>query len=582
MQSNIQESPKRQDSWQKIQSLLLYLYGERAAALTPRLRMLIGRYGVGCAPALRPGALWSEKDVVLITYADMVRAEKVTSLSALRTFLLKRLKGVFPTVHLLPFYPWSSDDGFSVIDYRKVAADYGTWEDIQRLRQEHRLMYDLVLNHCSAKSEWFRDFVTGIAPARDYFVTADPGTDLSQVVRPRPWPLLTRTPTSRGDKWVWTTFSEDQVDLDWSNPDVLFEFLDILMLYVSKGMQMIRLDAVAFLWKELGTTCVHLPQTHAMVQLIRAFLEMIAPQVLIITETNVPHRENISYFGAGDEAHMVYNFSLPPLLLHGLLRGSCRWLRDWAKALQDPPAGCTWFNFSASHDGIGVRPIQDLVEPSELDWLVEWVYEKGGRVNTRTNSDGTQSPYELNITYFSALSNPADDSHDIQRFLCSQAVILSLQGIPGVYFNSLIGAPNDQDGVQRTQHNRAINRQKWRASGLETDLEDPTSRTSQVFTRMVRMIKRRTAIPAFHPDSPQEILDLGDTVFALRRGALGKQAVYCIFNFSSRKVTLKAFRSKVALPPEVALEDALGMKSLLPDQSELSLQPYQYLWLVAS
>jgi len=121
-------------------------------------------------------------------------------------------------------------------------------------------------------------------------------------------------------------------------------------------MRIARLDAVAFLWKELGTNCLHLPETHELVKLFRDVCEIVAPRAIILTETNVPHAENVSYFGQGDEAHMVYQFSLPPLLLHAFITGNGQYLTHWASGLEPPPAGCTFFNFTASHDGVGVRP----------------------------------------------------------------------------------------------------------------------------------------------------------------------------------------------------------------------------------
>ena len=564
----------------EIQSQLEYLYGSNASALLERLIMLVGRYGVGMPIPPPRQDLWSEKDAVLITYADMVREPGKAPLRTLRDFLGKRLKGVFSTVHLLPFFPWSSDDGFSVIDYRKVDPGCGTWQDVEALGRDVNLMFDLVLNHCSAKSEWFRDFITGIAPARHYFIEADPQADLSAVVRPRPWPLLTDTPTRDGSKWVWTTFSEDQVDLNWQNPDVLFEFLDILFLYVSKGMRIVRLDAIAFLWKELGTSCIHLPQTHEVVRLIRNLLEMVAPHVLVLTETNVPHEENISYFGNGYEAHMVYNFSLPPLLLHGLLKENCSTLREWATGLPELPEDCTFFNFTASHDGIGIRPLHGRVSDDELTWLVEQMKSRGGKINYRSNPDGSTSPYELNITYLDALSEPNDTTLGTQRFLCSQAVTLAFKGIPAVYINSLAGGRNHLAGVAQTGQNRTINRQKWTLAELEDRIDLPASIANTVFSRITRMIKKRASHPAFHPDSPQRIIPMGDRIFCLLRGSTdGPNWVLCLFNFSGKRNAVRNVTSKAGISGNFRLQDLIGRKSLDSPSSAIVLQPYQAVWL---
>ena len=390
--------------------------------------------------------------MVLITYADMLQSEcdNLSSLSVLREFCTARLKGAVFAIHILPFYPWTSDDGFSVVDYREVCEEYGNWEDVSKLGEEFDLMFDLVLNHCSSKSPWFKEYVSGVEPGSSYIRKPIP--------RPTyPWwpsplhPLLTPYQTRKGERHIWTTFSADQVDLDWTSPDLLFEFLDIILYYVSIGCKILRLDAVAFLWKKIGTNCLHLPETHQIIKLIRNFLEVVAPDVIILTETNVPHQENISYFGKGDEAHAVYQFSLPPLLLHGLLRGTSMHLSKWATNLAPPPKGCHFLNFTASHDGVGVRPLEGILPQEEILELAEEIRQKGGFVSMRRLEDGSESPYELNSTYFSALSDGQDEEQGMARFQCSKAVALAMKGIPAIYFHSLCGTPNDLDGYKKTK-----------------------------------------------------------------------------------------------------------------------------------
>ncbi|NIP93643.1 MAG: alpha-amylase, partial [Akkermansiaceae bacterium] len=301
----------RRSTFNRMKLRLGRLYGrDRAEELADRIYMLIGRYGVvprnGGTPMNenRRYLRWSEKDAVLIAYGDMVRRPGESPLKTLKGFCDRRLRGAVNTVHVLPFFPSSSDAGFSIIDYRQVDKALGGWDDLERMARDYGLMVDLVLNHCSRRSSWFRDYVNGIAPHDGYFQEGDPEADHSEVVRPRLTPLLTEVETARGIRHVWNTFSEDQVDLNWRSPDVLFEFLDLLIGYVARGARIVRLDAVAFLWKEPGTRCVHLPQTHEVVKLMRDVLLSVAPNVILLTETNVPHEENISYFGTGDEAHM--------------------------------------------------------------------------------------------------------------------------------------------------------------------------------------------------------------------------------------------------------------------------------------
>lgn len=554
------------------------LYGKQCADQSiERLAAMVGRYGIGYnTPSSTPR--WNEKRVLLITYADMLQRQNEPPLQTLKAFSDYYLGHVIDSIHILPFCPWSSDDGFSIIDYRKVSPAAGKWEDIQALGTNFNLMFDLVLNHCSRWSDWFRNYVAGIAPYRDYFIEIDPDTDLSSVTRPRSTPLLTAIHKDMGESHVWTTFSSDQADLNFANPDVLFEFLDILMFYISKGARIIRLDAIAYLWKQPGTSCIHLEQTHEVVKLMRNLLDMIAPDVVLLTETNVPHEENISYFGNGDEAHMVYQFSLPPLLLYALTTGNSSYLTEWAKTVSTCPEHCTYLNFTASHDGIGVRPLAGLIPDSEFDTLVEHVKAQKGLVSTKRNSDGTDSPYELNITYFDAMGG---DEHQIDRFLCSQTVMLGLKGVPAIYFHSLTATPNDLDGVDSSNRARSINRKKWDINELEYEL-DTDSITAKVFREYCRRIKIRTRQKAFHPDAAQRVVDLENGLFGIVRTSKSKkQTILCISNMTSEKKTALINDQFPKLDTPQPITDLLSGARSSGTDKQIELDPYQTVWLTA-
>jgi sucrose phosphorylase len=511
-------------------------------------------------------------------------SEEQSPLGALKEFCTARLKGAVSVIHILPFYPWTSDDGFSVVDYREVSPDYGTWEDVSKLGEEFELMFDLVLNHCSSKSPWFKEYVSGVEPGLNYIMEGNPKTDLSMVVRPRSTPLLTPYQTRKGERHVWTTFSADQVDLDWTSPDLLFEFLDIILYYVSIGCKVLRLDAVAFLWKKIGTDCLHLPETHEIIKLIRNFLEVVAPDVVILTETNVPHEENISYFGKGDEAHAVYQFSLPPLLLHGLLMGTSKHLTEWATNLAPPPKGCHFLNFTASHDGVGVRPLEGILPHDEILGLADEVRKKGGFVSMRRLEDGSESPYELNSTYFSALSDPKNEEMGMVRFQCSQALALAMKGIPAVYFHSLCGTPNDLEGYKETKRNRTVNRKKWVQDELNHLLDDHETLPAQVFAWYSRTLRMRAGCPAFHPEAPQEILDFGSDIFALRRDSTdGGLSVICLFNFTSEDSMVAGMSLLNSLFPQGKARDLIsGGEIDWAQKDALALRPYQAVWLSTS
>jgi glycosidase len=483
---------------------------------------------------------WSEKDIVLITYSDQIRHPSLTSLQALNRFLVDNgLSSLINTIHLLPFYPFSSDDGFSVVDYRAVDPAVGTWSDVEALHENFTLMFDLVLNHISQQSDWFQKFCRGDPQYLDFFIEVTPEMDTSSVIRPRSFPLMHEFETSAGPKKIWTTFGRDQVDLNYKNPRVLCAMLEVLLHYVEHGARIIRLDAVAFLWKIPGTTCLNLQQTHQVIKLFRDVLSIVAPHVILLTETNLPHEENISYFGDGDEAHMVYQFSLPPLLADALLQEDARPLRRWLLNLDALLPGTTFFNFTASHDGIGIRPLEGLVPWERVVALVTATEESGGRISVRRTPDGNDIPYELNVTYRDLLG--ADQSLVVDRFILSQAVMLSLAGIPGIYFHSLVGSGNDISSMEESGIPRRINRQKYDWDELSHVLTDKGSLQFEIFNRYRSLICIRTQQSAFHPNGDQMVLDIDNQqVLGFSRTNPDKtESIIVLYNFSCKKQTIR-------------------------------------------
>ncbi len=575
----------------RIRDHLAFLYGKtEAEALWPRLEARLEAFRRR-NPHLReevppPEERLTERDAFLITYGDQFQEPGRPLLQTLADFLEHHLAEAISGVHLLPFYPYSSDDGFSVIDYRQVDPRLGTWEDVARLGRRFRLMFDAVINHISRRSAWFQAFLRGEPPYTDYFIVVDPDTDLSMVVRPRALPLLTPVETVHGRRYVWTTFSEDQIDLNYGNPQVLLEIVDLLLFYVERGAEVIRLDAIAYLWKEIGTPCIHLPQTHRVVKLFRAVLDAVAPGVLLITETNVPHEENISYFGDGtDEAQLVYQFPLAPLVVHAFHTGDARRLSAWAATLHTPSPTTTFFNFIASHDGIGVMPARGLLSEAEIQALVDRTLAHGGQVSYKANADGSRSVYELNITLFDILNDPRDPRPevDVRRFLASQVIMLSLAGVPGIYVHSLFGSRNCHECVARTGRARSINREKFDRATLEARLADPGTLSHQVFRGYRHLLRRRREHPAFHPNSEQRVLSLHPAVFALLRSASdGEDVVLCLVNVSGRSQTVRVEPRQWRLPGTPAWRDLIGGGCYSEEGGafEVALDAYQAVWLV--
>jgi sucrose phosphorylase len=565
----------------RIKPLLEKLYPQEVQEkLLDKLFFLIQDYFVDC-PEENLNK-WSENNVQLITYGDSIYSNTAEKpLVTLERFFEEYLQDTITGVHILPFFPYSSDDGFAVIDYLTVNPELGDWQDIKRIAEHFNLMIDLVLNHVSSKHAWFEEFKQGKKPGCDYFIEVEPTEDLSQVVRPRSTPLLAPIETVNGTKYVWATFSEDQIDLNFANPDVLLEFIKIILFYVEIGSKFIRLDAVGFLWKRLGTPCIHLPETHAVIRLLREILQMVAPSVALITETNVPNGENLSYLGNRNEAHSIYNFSLPPLLLNALLQGKSDHLKTWMMRMPPAPIGCAYLNFTASHDGIGLRPAEGLLAEDEYHKLLEMMPKFGGKISMRQKPDGTESPYEINISWFDAMKGTVKgkDKWQIERFICSQTIMMALDGIPAFYIHSLLATPNDTESVAKTGSNRAINRYKWNYEQLVTLLKDPHSPQSIVLKELSRRIKIRRRQPAFHPNATHYVLHpFNRALFAFwRQSIYREQSIFCIHNLSRRTQKLRLSDLNLAITDKWC--DLLSGQNIEDIYAKFTLKPYQCAWI---
>ena len=534
-----------------------------------------------CAEPTSHENLWNQKTIAVITYGNTIVNGKQHSLKVLKHFSDTQFKPLIDWIHVLPFFPYSSDDGFAVSDYTSVDPQLGEWQDITALSKQFDIMADLVINHCSSQHSWFKNFRNCQDPGKDYFYTADPDGDYSQVVRPRTNELLQTVETLKGTRHVWCTFGHDQVDLDFGNPEVLLEFVRVMRLYLDKGIRVFRLDAIAFIWKELGTSCLNLNQTHEIVRLLRTLIEHVNPYAVIITETNIPNQENLSYFGNANEAHCVYNFSLPPLLVHALVSGDCRHLKSWLMSMPPSQNGTAYFNFIASHDGIGLRPVEGLLDDQELHRFIQTMEDFGGKISWRALDGGvTKKPYEVNIALYDALSGTMDgkDEWRLQRFICAHAIMLALEGIPAFYIHSLLGTTNDYERLERLGHNRAINRRQWREEELLENLANPESHHAQVFRRLADLIHLRKQQAAFHPNATQFTLHLGDHVFAFWRQSLDrKQSIFCLNNISKDNQTI--LLSSINLIITDAWRDLISDQDYTNIRESITLAPYQTLWL---
>ncbi len=581
-----------------IKEQLAFLYGrEKAATCFEELKRILGVHFAYKTPEMiawdhkfDPASRFTGRDIILITYGDLICNcnSKKPPLQALSDFFKSYLKGAINTVHILPFFPYCADRGFSVIDFEQVDPNLGTWEDIEQLGMTFRLMFDVVFNHAGCKSRWFQEFLDGNSEYKDFFISfstkdAISEDDLRLIMRPRPTDILTPFDTIDGKKYLWTTFSPHQIDLNFKNEKVLLRLIAILLMYVRRGANLFRLDAVPFLWHQLGTRSVHLKQTHIIVQLFRSVLNVVAPQVALVTETNVPHEDNLRYFGNGtNEAQMIYNFALAPLVLHTFQNANCNDLSQWADSLDKVSDTATYFNILDCHDGIPLLPVKNILSEDQINDMISQVKEHEGLVSYRSSSDGSQSPYEMNITWFSALNREgSDESTDLQidRFIASRAIALALMGVPGIYLPGLLGSKNDMEAVLNHGGARSINRRTICAGCLLSNTESITSRIAQKFGYL---IEKRIEIPAFHPNAAQRIIHVSDAVFTLVRETKDRsQTVIALTNVTARNQRINIPGRDAGRQFE-AWEDILtGERVTVNGNGILSvaLKPYQVMWL---
>lgn len=523
---------------------------------------------------------WSEEDVILITYGDSVIEEDQPPLKTLKHFLDRTFENTINSVHILPFFPYSSDDGFAIIDYSSVDKSLGSWQDIEQISDRYHLMSDLVINHCSSRSDWFDNFIKGEGQGSDFFFTAHPDEELSEVVRPRTSPLLKEVKTAQGKKFVWCTFSHDQVDFDFRNPDVLKAFTKIIKQYLDAGVKIFRLDAIAFLWKVAGTKSINLPQTHEVVRLLRTLIESVEPRAIVITETNIPNTQNLTYFGNANEAHGIYNFSLPPLLLNTLLTGDCLYLKRWLMSMPPAQDGTMYFNFIASHDGIGLRPAEGLLSEGELNNLIYTVENFGGRISWRTSDTGEQKAYEMNISLYDAMQGTVNgkDKWNFERFICAHAIMFALEGIPGVYIHSMLGTQNDYEKLANTHHNRSINRHCWDVIALEEALADKNLHHEKVLLTLKSLLNIRIKQSAFHPNATQFTLHLGLQLFGFwRQSKDRKQSIFCVSNISDQPIDLPL--SELNLIITESWMELITHTKITELTQNIRLTPYQTVWI---
>ena len=518
----------------------------------------------------------SEKTTLVICYGDSVYSEKNKSIRVFKNFFQKKLKNYFNTIHFLPFYPSSSDSGFAVKDHYKIDSKLGNWFDIKSFSKKSDIMADMVINHSSARGLWFKNFLKAKRPGKDYFLTVDSKFNTSKVVRPRDHKLLKKIDIFNKTDYLWRTFSPDQLDLNFKNPAVLLRFIKIMINLINHGVTIFRLDAIAYLWKESGTKCINLNKTHEIIKLLRVISGLLNTQTLIVTETNLPEKENLSYFGKNDEANWIYNFSLPPLLIHAFLFENNSYLYNWSKKLPKSKNGNCYLNFIASHDGIGMRPTEGLLSSKALKDFLYRLKKNGSKFSYRKIQNKSKKIYEANITVFDALkkTNYDNGKFSFERYISAHSIMIAFEGVPAVYFNSIFGASNDEAKFVITGNNRDVNRYKWNLKNISNKLNNKDSKEYYFYKKISNLLSIKKKQKAFHPNASRENINLGPKIFCFKRESINKkQTIICITNLSSKIQYLKLSKKFLKY------KDLLGSKIFFTIDKKIKLDPCQTIWL---
>jgi len=525
--------------------------------------------------------LWSANDVLLIAYPDNLSSQNTSPLQCLKNFLGEHLSDTISIVHVLPFFPSTSDDGFSIQNYFEVDKKFGDWSDLNNLTEHSTLMADLVLNHCSVKNEWFIGYQNGNPMYENFFCTVDEDFDLTNIVRPRSSPLKEKFLINGEEKNIWCTFSRDQVDLNFKNPEVLRKLLDVIFWYIENGVRVLRLDAVAFIWKTSGTTGLNALQAHLIVRLIRILVDYVDRGIILITETNLPVHENLSYFGNGNEAHWIYNFTLPPLSIFTLMFGDATQMRKWSMGMPPALPNTAYLNFLSSHDGIGLRPIEGVLTDQQIDQMVSQLEHNGSLFSWRNVTQSEQKIYEANITLFDSLRlTPSDPTGEfkIQRYLAANSIMLGFEGVPAFYLNAMFATGNDIEEVNKNCSNRAINRHKWSKTELEKRLKSPNKIENLVLNSLKNLISKRKIQPAFHPNATQFTLQLESCFFGVWRQSIDRsQSIFAITNVTHLEQNLSL--SHLNLVFSDRWYDIISGDEITNSESVLSFLPYQTYWI---
>lgn len=572
---------------EKIIKNLNFLYGEKEAKkIYPELEKIVIKYlkKIKKGKKKYQNEYFSEKDVILIVYGDNIKNKKEPTLKTLSGFLGK-IKKYINIVHIIGLFLYSSDRGFSIIDFKKINPRFGKFSHLKKIEKNFKLLIDFVCNHISSKSDWYKKFAKGDKEYQNFFICFDKLPEKEKiecVFRPRTTPLLVKRNLAIGRKWLWRTFCHDQIDLNYQNPKVLLKMIDVFLFYVERGAKLIRLDAIGYIWKKLGTTCFLTKESHVFIQLLRNILDIVSPDTLLIAEVNIGIKENLTYLGKKEkEAQLIYNFTLAPLVLYSFYKENTKKLINSLNLFDFTSKSKNIINILDCHDGISVVGAKDVLSQKEIKFLEKEILKRNGKINYKKEKN-KKTPYEFNITWWSAIEEKKESEIlNIKKYIASRGIQFSLKGIPAIYFLGLFGIENCISCYEKTKKTRDINRKRFTENKIKKFLLEQKMKENKVFYEILRLLKYRNKEKAFHPAGEQIPLFLNKKLFSIIRISPNKkEKILVIINISRDNIKIKIKPEEIYTSRKHLLN--IIDKTILLCQKDgfnILVHPYQILWL---
>ena len=465
-----------------------------------------------------------QNKIMLITYADSMGK----NLKELHEVLNKNYKDAVGGVHILPFFPSSADRGFAPMRYDKVDETFGDFSDIEAIGKDYYLMFDFMVNHISASSEYFQDFLKNKEDSeyKDFFIryskfwNGEPTQEqIDKIYKRKPRaPYIEAEFTDGSKEKIWCTFCEEQIDLDVTTDKTKDFIRRTLKDMCRHGAAVIRLDAFAYAVKKADTSCFFIEPD---------IWELLYDIEKIVKEENAEilpeiHEHYTIPMKIADKGFWIYDFALPVLTLHALYNHTGKYLKDWLEK-------CPMKQFTTldTHDGIGIVDVKDLLPDEEIDAVKEQMYSQGANVKKIYSSEAYNNLdiYQVNTTYYSALGNNDD------AYLMARAIQFFAPGIPQVYYVGMLAGSNDIELMERTKNGRDINRHYYTAEEVEKEQE------RSVVKKLKELMVLRNTHPAFSLDGTIEVEADGDMLVITRK--YGKDSITLKANLSTYQFEIK-------------------------------------------